>query len=50
MLVEGAYDSVYFEGRWHRRQRRRVWFDDGSRSPWQTEHCDPLLRQPMGEA
>lgn len=49
-LVECANDGVYLDGKWHHRRRRREWYEDGSRSPWQTLECDALLQKPAGEA
>jgi hypothetical protein len=50
LLVEASCDGVYLEGRWRHRRRRREWYEDGSKSPWQTLECDPLLQQPAGQA
>jgi hypothetical protein len=50
VFVERAYDSACFDGEWHRRERRREHYEDGSCSPWETLSCDPLLRPPAGQA
>lgn len=50
LFVERTYDSAWYGGEWHRRERRREHYEHGSCSPWETLRCDPLLQTHVREA